>query len=80
MACGSHRAQIGVVIALGASGYAHGLKRTLWPVAAAFIPGLPTTFAVIFYFLLETRQTQAGGVLLPLHANTPLALVNERER
>ena len=57
--------QLGTVLALGLSGRAHGLKNTLWPVAAAFVPGLPVSFALVFYFLLETRQTQGGGTLLP---------------
>ena len=25
------------------------------PIVAAFVPGLPVSFAVVFYFLLETR-------------------------
>ena len=58
--------QFGTVVALGLSGRCHGLKHTLWPVAAAMVPCLPTSFAVVFYFLLETRQTQAGGTILPL--------------
>ena len=51
---------------------AHGLKHTLVPVATAFVPGLPTSFSVVLYFLLETRQTHekmdGGGTLLPLHS------------
>ena len=58
--------QFGTVAALGVSGRYAGLKHTLWPVAAAMIPGLPTSFAVVFYFLLETRQAQGGGTILPL--------------
>lgn len=57
---------VGTVIALGISGRSHGLKHTMLPVAAALVPGLPTAFAVVFYFLLETRQTEGGGTLLPL--------------
>jgi len=58
----------GVVVALGLSGHAHGLRYVRLPVAAALVPGLPTPFAVVFYFLLETRQKHAGGTLLPLHS------------
>ena len=61
---------VGTVLVLGISGRAHGLKGTLWPIVAAFCPGLPTSFAVIFYFLLETRQAQEGGTLLPLAGPT----------
>jgi len=57
--------QFGTVVALGFSGRTNGLKHTLWPVAAAAVPGLPTSFALVFYFLLETRQAQHGGTLLP---------------
>ena len=57
--------QFGTVVALGLSGRCHGLKHAR-PVAAAMVPCLPTSFAVVFYFLLETRQTQAGGTILPL--------------
>jgi hypothetical protein len=57
--------QFGTVVALGFSGRSNGLRHTLWPVAAASVPGLPTSFAVVFYFLLETRQVQGGGTLLP---------------
>jgi len=60
--------QFGTVVALGFSGRANGLKHTLWPVAAASVPGLPTSFAVVFYFLLETRQMQGGGTLLPFRS------------
>ena len=59
--------QFGVVLALGISGHAHGLRHTRLPIAAAFVPGLPVSFAVVFYFLLETRHAQGGGTLLPLH-------------
>ena len=58
--------QFGTVVALGCSGRYHGLKHTLWPVGCAAIPGLPTSFAVVFYFLLETRQDGHGGTLLPV--------------
>jgi len=57
----------GVVVALGLSGHAHGLKQVRLPILAALVPGLPTPFAVVWYFLLETRQTHGGGTLLPLH-------------
>lgn len=57
----------GLVIALGFSGHANGLKWTRMPVVAVLVPGLPMSFAIVFYFLLETRQLQAGGTLLPLH-------------
>ena len=60
--------QFGVLIALGFSGRAHGLKHALVPVAAAFIPGLPVSFGIVFYFLLETRQAQGSSTLLPLAA------------
>ncbi len=66
--------QIGVVVALSMSAHAHGLKHMRLPMAAAFVPGLPTPFAVVFYFLLETRQMQRGGTLLPLHAATETAI------
>ena len=56
--------QVGVVCALGIAGRSHGLKHTLVPVAAALIPGVPTSFSVVLYFLLETRQSEAGGTLL----------------
>ena len=60
--------ELGVVLALGLSGHRHGLKHVRLPIVAAFVPGLPTPFAVVFYFLLETRQTKGGGgTLLPLH-------------
>ena len=59
--------QFGVVVALGLSGHAHGLRYVRLPIVTALVPGLPSTFAVVFYFLLETRQSHAGGCLLPLH-------------
>jgi hypothetical protein len=64
--------QLGVVVALGCSGRAHGLKHTLIPVATTFVPGLPTSFSVVLYFLLETRQAHEGngGTLLPLHVGS----------
>jgi hypothetical protein len=37
--------QLGVVVALGVSGKWHGLKHTMWPVAAGMVPGLPTYVA-----------------------------------
>lgn len=62
--------ELGVVLALGLSGHRHGLKHVRLPIVAAFVPGLPTPFAVVFYFLLETRQTNGGGgTLLPLHGS-----------
>ena len=63
--------QFGVVLALGVSGHAHGLRHARLPIAAAFVPGLPVSFAVVFYFLLETRALAQGsqrGTLLPLHS------------
>ena len=60
--------QFGVVVALSLSARAHGLKNMLVPIAAALVPGLPTSFAVVLYFLLETRQTQGSSTLLPLRA------------
>ena len=63
--------QFGVVLALGVSGHAHGLRHARLPIAAAFVPGLPVSFAVVFYFLLETRALAEGsqrGTLLPLHS------------
>ena len=63
--------QFGVVIALGLSGHAHGLRHARLPIVAAFVPGLPVSFAVVFYFLLETRALAEGsqrGTLLPLHS------------
>lgn len=58
--------ELGVVLALGLTGHAHGLRHTRLPIVAAFVPGLPLAFAVVFYFLLETRQVQTGGTLLPV--------------
>ena len=63
--------ELGATLALGLSGRAHGLKHTWMPMAAAFVPGLPVSFSVVFYFLLETRHTQHGGTLLPLRSPAP---------
>ena len=63
--------ELGATLALGLSGKAHGLKHTWMPMAAAFVPGLPVSFSVVFYFLLETRHTQHGGTLLPLRSPPP---------
>ena len=63
--------QFGVVLVLGLSGHAHGLRHARLPIVAAFVPGLPVSFAVVFYFLLETRALAEGsqrGTLLPLHS------------
>ena len=63
--------QFGVVLVLGLSGHAHGLRHARLPIVAAFVPGLPVSFAVVFYFLLETRALAQGsqrGTLLPLHS------------
>uniref|UniRef100_A0A7S2H3M7 Uncharacterized protein n=1 Tax=Haptolina brevifila TaxID=156173 RepID=A0A7S2H3M7_9EUKA len=59
---------LGTVTALGVSSRAYGLRYGLLPVLAALVPGVPISFAIVFYFLLETRNLQAGGTLLPLHA------------
>ena len=58
--------QLGVVVALGLSGRARGLRLTWMPIVAAFVPGLPNAFAIVFYFLLDTRQSGSGGSLLPV--------------
>lgn len=63
--------ELGATLALGLSGRAHGLRHTWMPMAAAFVPGLPVSFSVVFYFLLETRHTQHGGTLLPLRSPPP---------
>ena len=51
--------QFGTVAALGVSGRYAGLKHTLWPVAAAMTPGLPTSFAVV-----GSSTTEAGERVL----------------
>ena len=57
-----------LVLALGWSGRAHGLKHTLWPIVCVSIPGLPNSFGVVFYFLLDARQAHNGGTILPISA------------
>ena len=58
--------QLGVVVALGLSGRAHGLRHAWMPIVAAFVPGVPNAFAIVFYFLLDTRQSGSVGTLLPV--------------
>lgn len=62
----------GTTLALSLSARSRGVRRALLPAGAALAPGLPSSFAVVFVFLLETREAQAGALtLLPLH-DTPL--------
>ena len=39
------------------------------PIVAAFVPGLPVSFAVVFYFLLETRALAQATRTLTRYAN-----------
>ena len=55
--------QLGVVVALGVSGKWHGLKHTMWPVAAAMVPGLAVSCgADESYYFTRSGAIQVAGV------------------